>query len=411
MTERLRVCFFNVWRGQTLGGRALRTALLAYLALRSWTLLFGAISVMLPEIAAPRDGYILEQLRSLQTNSQFSRLLLAPWYRWDTMGYLTIAAKGYAGNPTHAVWPPLYPGLVAFWGLIFSSPMVGALLVSNLAVIVGFVLLYWMVNEYLGEKAAARSVWLLATFPTAFYLVAGYSESLFIALMLASLWAGHKGRWVWAGVAGMLAAMCRTQGLLLVLPLGWELLSSLRGIPPGKRLGYLLTGGAALSLLPLSFVAYTLYIYHDMGGRWIWEILGSGWGQHWAWPWQGALSNFAALVGAQPVESYANPLSTSFDFLVGVTFPVLLILAAWKLPRLPFSYHLASWVFLLVTMAKVDAAGMYVSQSRYVLPVFLAYPALAFVVNKQWAWRAWIFFGLASLAILTFAFGRWIWVA
>ncbi len=49
-----------------------------------------------------------------------------------------------------------------------------------------------------GERAATAAVWLLATFPTAFFLTAVYSESLFLALCVGSVYAARTDRW-WLG--------------------------------------------------------------------------------------------------------------------------------------------------------------------------------------------------------------------
>ena len=59
----------------------------------------------------------------------------------------------------------------------------------------------------------------IAVFPTSFFLLAPYSESLFLFLVLFALWAARRGKWELAGLAGIGASATRNIGVLLVLPL------------------------------------------------------------------------------------------------------------------------------------------------------------------------------------------------
>jgi Gpi18-like mannosyltransferase len=77
------------------------------------------------------------------------------------------------------------------------------------------------VAEFGSIPLARRSVICLAVFPTAYYLVAGYTESLFLALTLGAFLAALKRRWLVAGSLAYLASLTRLQGAVLLLPLGW----------------------------------------------------------------------------------------------------------------------------------------------------------------------------------------------
>ena len=72
------------------------------------------------------------------------------------------------------------------------------------------------------SAVALRSVWFFLIFPTAYFLHVGYSESLFLALALASVLAARVDRW---GLAGLLGAFCwltRAAGAVLVPTLAVE---------------------------------------------------------------------------------------------------------------------------------------------------------------------------------------------
>jgi hypothetical protein len=90
--------------------------------------------------------------------------LLGPWQRFDTMHYLRIAREGYASE-ADSVFPPLYPLGMRLVGFFFTgfltvgaSHLLGGLVLSNLACIGLFVLLYRVTAEILDERSAKRTV-------------------------------------------------------------------------------------------------------------------------------------------------------------------------------------------------------------------------------------------------------------
>ncbi|MDX6664568.1 MAG: hypothetical protein QOG68_774 [Solirubrobacteraceae bacterium] len=145
-------------------------------------------------------------------------LLVAPAARWDSVWYLQIAQHGYA-DTTHAAFFPLYPLLARVVGAPFGSALVGGLLVSFAASIAALALLHRLALLELGAAPARAAVWLLACFPTAFFLSAVYAEALFLALALGSVYAARTGSWGWAGALGGLAATTRSAGVLLLVAL------------------------------------------------------------------------------------------------------------------------------------------------------------------------------------------------
>jgi len=73
-----------------------------------------------------------------------------------------------------------------------------------------------------GEAVALRTVWFFLIFPTAYFLHIGYTESLFLAFMLASLFSARKECWWMAGVFGALCWMTRPTGIVLLPTLAIE---------------------------------------------------------------------------------------------------------------------------------------------------------------------------------------------
>jgi hypothetical protein len=156
-----------------------------------------------------------------------SRYLINPWYRWDTGWYIKIAYAGYA-NEGSSIFPPLYPLLIRIVQVVtFGNYLLAALIISNLFCLSALILLFdrvWKAFE--SQSAARRAVVFLLAFPTGFFLLAGYTESLFITLVLATLLLAEGRRWFWAGVMAGLAALARNQGWALLPAMAWLLVAS-----------------------------------------------------------------------------------------------------------------------------------------------------------------------------------------
>jgi len=141
------------------------------------------------------------------------------WNRWDASHYLTLAEKGYTATGDgrfSIVFYPLYPWLVRAVAFVFQSYFGAALLVSGVASICAGLLFRRLVELDQSVNVARWAVWFLFIFPTAYFLHIGYTESLFLALVLGCLLAARTQFWALAGILGALACLTRVNGLLLV---------------------------------------------------------------------------------------------------------------------------------------------------------------------------------------------------
>ena len=147
------------------------------------------------------------------------------WARWDAAHYIAIASQGYAPtNPSPgdgAGFLPLYPmlmrGAVELTGRE-PTPVavaVAGLIIANLAFLLAAPLLARLTASRFGEAAGRNAAMLLCLSPLSFFFSAGYSESLFLLLALASLSLAGGRRWAWAAVAAGLASGTRLAGLAL----------------------------------------------------------------------------------------------------------------------------------------------------------------------------------------------------
>jgi len=184
--------------------------------------------------------------------------------RWDSGFYTWIAKEGYAAD--NAAFFPLYPVLIRGMSLIW--PLLGqaepdvtglmpvAFLVSNLAALGTVLTLYQLVRLDRGEVEAQRGLFYFLIFPTAFFLTANYTESLFILGAGLSFYFARRGHWARAGVLGALAMLTRAAGAALFVGLVVEWWIQRRA----SR-----WRGLWLMLMPLAFAAFVGYLQQTRG--------------------------------------------------------------------------------------------------------------------------------------------------
>jgi Mannosyltransferase (PIG-V) len=163
------------------------------------------------------------------------------WARWDSGYFLTIAQYGYANPLQTTAFFPAYPLLVRAVGSVLGGhDIVAGVVVSLVACLGAFVLLYELVRAKLGEDVARRATLYLALFPTALFLGAVYSESLYLFFSVAAFYAASRRRWFPAGVVTGLAILTRIAGVALL-----PALAILAWRAPDRRRAF---AGLALSL-------------------------------------------------------------------------------------------------------------------------------------------------------------------
>ncbi|MGH9172177.1 MAG: hypothetical protein ACRD0Z_15115 [Acidimicrobiales bacterium] len=158
---------------------------------------------------------------------------------WDAQWYERIAAVGYGGAGREAL--RFFPLLPLAARALALAPGIGdgtaLLIIANAAAFVALALLYLLARyETKDEQAARRAPWFLALFPAGFVLVMGYAGSLLLVTSLVMFLCLRTGRFAWAGLAGLLAGLCRPVGLLLAVPALVEAARGYGGTMGGDRL-------------------------------------------------------------------------------------------------------------------------------------------------------------------------------
>jgi Mannosyltransferase (PIG-V) len=236
----------------------LRPCLLVFLAARIGLSLVSVIAVDLVEPLPPVD---VPRRTAPPATSGWHNAIDAT-ERQDAVWYLRLADDGWSDDDASAAFFPLYPLTVraVAWILPGAWPgdeLMAALLVSNVAFLGALLALFALTADAFGERVARRAIVVAALFPTAFFFLAPYTESLFLFLSILAFRAARWDRWGHVAVAGALAALTRSVGILLIPALLVEAFSAKRGRSGSRRaLAGRAAGAAAISLGPLSWFAW-----------------------------------------------------------------------------------------------------------------------------------------------------------
>lgn len=321
------------------------------------------------------------------------------WNQWDTKYYVTIATQGYVNRQTMAFFP-LYPLLLR--GVMFAtkSPILAGMVVSNLAELVMFTVLYRLVEEDFGKQRAFYTVLFFGVFPSAFFFSGVYTESLFLCLSILCFYNLRHGRWFLAGLSACFAGLTRPDGVYLLLPFCYEYFSRIwvreqlelrtlftrgqfvkliKGIRWNILAGLLFLGGVAI------FMAYG----HDHFQDFLAFVHAHDyWSRLKTIPGYGILKSAWAMLhhGAVSFATMRNGLDLGTNLFVMVMI-ILIFVGPWRFsPRL-WGYGLYSVVLFLYFQA-VPVAGLFPLESieRFLLEIFPAFILLS-ALSKNLTFR------------------------
>ncbi|CAK7283314.1 conserved membrane hypothetical protein [Streptomyces misionensis JCM 4497] len=340
-------------------------------------------------------------LAVILTNALRGRPLLRTLaHSWDSRWYLHIAAEGYG----HKIWLtsqgavqtdwaffPLYPALIRALGTVLPlTPGQAALLVAWLAAGVAAYGVYAVGHLLYGRGVATALVGLWAVMPHAVELTIAYTESLFAALAVWSLYCVLKGRWLWAGALAALAGLARPSGFAVagavVLAAGYEVWRR-RG-----RVTWRLWAGAVLA--PLGFLGYVLWVGTQVG-----DLFGGYFTVQSAWA-----SRFDFGVGsARFVKALLlHGGGVVYTVALLVVAAGVLLFALLCLDRAPLVLVAFAGILILLVVA---GSGSFSSKPRFLLPAFPLLVPMARALARTWRVRpaqAVLVYGALTLVSLTF---------
>lgn len=144
------------------------------------------------------------------------------WTNWDGKAYQDIANLGY--EPVLTVFFPAYSILIKALKIIGLSSFHAGLLISNASMVLAMFFLFKLIKLDFGVNVAKRGVFALIIFPSSFYLVALYNESLTLFITVTAFYFARKKRWILASLFASLAATTRLTGIAAILGILFEYL-------------------------------------------------------------------------------------------------------------------------------------------------------------------------------------------
>lgn len=333
---------------------------------------------------------------------------LAIWRRWDADIYATIAERGYAGpgsEPFSEAFPPTWPLLLRAGAAVGLSPTATAMLLTAVATVIAVAFLVRWVDETVaadtratvatgGLTAGRGAAMVLLVFPTAVFLVAGYTEAMFLAGAIPAFRAARNGRWG-AAVAFPLAVAvaARWTGLFLAVALGVELL---RQRPP---LRVLATGAAAVAAGLAPAVAYSTWLLRVHGDALYFLVAQTqGWGRRFVGPVESFRATWNAAAGGGPLV---------------VAWRAELVAAAIGVGAVAVLVRRREWAAVVYTGALLGAlmtSTWYYSLPRILLTVFPLFLLLGRWTGRRRGRLELLLVAsapLAALGVLTFTRGAW----
>ncbi|MDP9793660.1 hypothetical protein J2S43_002172 [Catenuloplanes nepalensis] len=318
--------------------------------------------------------------------------LLQAWWRFDQTKYTRIAESGYATDPVDPAFFPLYPFLIRVTDVISpGGPKTAGVVVAGIAMFAMYVLLYRFTEVEFGRDVAARTSWAMAIWPVAFYLGIGFNVSLFIALMIGTLYAIRRGHWWLAGALGGLASATRSAGLLLGLAFAYEYLRVY-----GFRWRW---NVLAAGLMPSGLLAYMGYLWWRFDDPLRFSgVAMEPWGRELDWPWTGIVEAVQLIV-TEPLVDWRT-LHSIFDLaavLLVIALLVLCFTGPWRMRQDQWVLPLLGTGLLLFAIS--FPAGPVTNEPLMSAPRYVMEVLAAFILLGRLRFSAFQVYTLISLPL------------
>jgi hypothetical protein len=335
---------------------------------------------------------------------------LEAWNRWDAPHYLDLVVFGYRAVddgslvgpngyrsvypgdlPLYIVFYPLFPWLATAVNALVNEPLVSAFVVSTVASLFVAPLMHRLVAHDEEPGVALRAAWFLLIFPTAYFLHIGYTESLFMALVLGSFLAGRSRHWWIAGLLGGLAALTRINGLILLPALAAEAATQWLEQPRQER--RLRPEWVAIGLVAVGFAGYLALNHVVYGDAFTFlRVQREHWFKEAALPWEAISGAFGWLSSDDPdtvlMHGGMELLFTGIG-LVGVVASAFLLRPSY------FAWMAGNWLLFTST-------SFLLSMPRYTLTLFPLMILMALATRRTWA-----LLGVSAVSLAAFAYFAW----
>ncbi len=321
------------------------------------------------------------------------------WERWDAVLFVNVAEHGYFGeeSDTHSTaFFPLLPLATRVLMWIGFPPVIGAMMISALACLVAGAFLYKLAEREVGPESGRRALLYLMLFPTAVFLIAPYSEALFLAGAIPAFYYARQSRWLVSAPFAVIAMGARAAGVFLLLGLIAEFVRQRR-----FALDNLLNFVTSILVGALPLLGYGVFLALAAGDPF--EFLADqkeGWGRGFV----GLVSSFLTTW-----RTWEGVYLTNWMFAWRVEILAALIglcVVIWALFRKEWGYA----VYMGAGLAVMTTNTWYYSIPRMLLTWFPIMLFLASYTKRRSERHEFVllaFAALASLGVLLFTHSIW----
>ncbi len=292
----------------------------------------------------------------------------ALWCRWDAPHYVKLVELGYGGyiedgQPLFLVFFPLYVWLVRGVKLLVGDTALAGMAVSWLCFGWGSTYLYRLGCEEYGPATTRRALCLLWCFPFSFFFGGIMTESLFLLTTAAALYHIRTHHWVRAGVWGVLAALTRMQGIILIGAAVAEWCQNRRSFAWNEKnwKGEILAILKTLPLLCLPILGSLVYFglnYEVAGDPFAFTLMQRHWSQGFLW--------FPQVLAYLVKHALTWPnITTRWEMWIPelLLFPLfaLILWRGWKKHRSMLTLYGFVYFILTYCLSWLLSAGRYLS--------------------------------------------------
>jgi len=306
--------------------------------------------------------------KSTQFGVPNSDSLLEMFFRWDCYWYMRIVENGYSyvpGQMSNVNFFPLYPILVRLFSYLTGDPMLAGFIISNAALLLAAVFLYKLARLDFTGSVPSKAVLYMLVFPASLFFSVFYSEGLFLFLTVSSFYYARKGQWAAASALGFFAALTRSVGVLIFIPLLMEYLNiNFGSLKPDFRklradIGYLL-------LVPAGLLIHMAYLQFTFGDSLLFIEAQSAWNRH-----------FTSILTTVEHAAWYSPFHQAI-FLGSAAFAAIMI-AYMLYRRVRLSYLAYSALLLFIFLSGNIPEGM----QRYVAVLFPVYIGMSLLGERS----------------------------
>ena len=336
----------------------------------------------------PPSGFINESLMLPTAIDQF--------IKWDAHWYTYIAQHGYDAQ-TVVFFPVLILGMILFscFGLSYTT---AGLLICNLFALFSYHMMYKTFRLDFPERIVRRALLAYAVMPTSFFLNSIYTESVFVVFSLSCVYHARQGKWMAAGIYGALSTLTRNLGIFLFIYLVYEYFSKQKSNT---------TAAAAIPLLfpPLALALYMCFNQYIAANPLAFLHSQQGWGRYFNSPINSYFSNIPLTFNG---NSYIQPGASLDTFIVLLAIIGLSLLSFSYRFRIPTSYLIIGWLWLMIPLLSTSSWLPLYSASRFILVVFPIYLFLAQLNTTLYC--SYLAISAVTLSVCAALFINWHWI-